>query len=436
MKIKKYLPQIITAVISILYLLCAFIFSKLSVSSFPFKLYEKMGLFYNSDSISGIANQTSSFNGTQEAFISILKKFAADKQVIFSISYAVIFAALITISLILISDAVAKNKYKWIAYTASVLLPLVFLDFSNTSFFKTLYINPLVLTLLLLLCTAFIRMYKNNSAGVFGIITASVIAVTYSCIGNVQAITAIAFGILIVLLCKISKNNLTKILSVVLGGIVVIQSIIFAFTFKPYDYEQHLYNSIFFGVAQYDSVTEIGLDKKLDDFKGVYYGMKENEAEYDLENTFYSKISHKDIIKYYLTHPINALKVINTQIRLAPFGEFDFGFAPYNSLRSVIPASLLISFVIALVYIIVSVNIAKAYNSLKPYTYFASAIATAWFVSLIASAIYCGNCDIARNMYTSSILFDIMLLTALIGGASIVIQRQNEKKKEFGITHE
>lgn len=65
-----------------------------------------------------------------------------------------------------------------------------------------------------------------------------------------------------------------------------------------------------------------------------------------------------------------------------------------------------------------------------------SGIAIMWFLSLVATAIYCGNCDITQNMYTFNILFDIMLLSGLIGGIRVILQGQDEKKEEFGITHE
>lgn len=436
MKVKKFLPQIITAVLSILCLVCAFLFSKVSVNNFPFRLYEKLGMYYHNEHANVIIKDVVSYNGTHETFITLLKKFAYQDVIILSIIPAILFALIVFGALVVISDAASKTQYKWTAFIASVLLPVVFLDFSNTSFFRTLYINPLILTLLLVISAVFLQIYKRNSVGIAGIVTVFVLTVIYSCLGNVQAVTAVILGVLISRLYKIAKNNTAKILAITLGCIVIIQSVAFAFNYKAYDRKQHLYNAVFHGIAQYDSVTEIGLDGKLDDFKGVYYGMKENEAEYDLENTFYSKISYADVIKYYVAHPVNAVKIINNQAKLSQFHEYDFGFAPYSTLKKAFSLNLLYAFVIAAVYVVISTIVGRKYNKLKPVTEFLSGIALMWFISLIATAVYCGNSDVARNMYTYNILFDIMFLSAIIGGLRVIIHRQEEKKKEFGITHE
>lgn len=436
MKVKKFLPQIVTAVLSILGLTFAFLFSKVTVKDFPFRLYEKMGMYFHSKDVCVITDDVSSFNGTHESFITLLKEFAYKDVIILNIVQAIIFSVIIFISLVLISDASSKTNYKWTAYLTAVLLPIVFLDFSNTSYFKTMFNNPLILTLLLLICAVLLQIYKRNSTGIFGIVSLFVITLLYSCLGNVQAITAIILGFLMIRLCKIAKTRMVGILSIILGSVIIIQSIVFAFTFKAYDYKQHLYNTVFLGITQHDSVTELGLDKKLDDFSNVYYGMKENEAEYDLENTFYSKTSYSDVIKYYLTHPIKATKIINNQIRLSQFSEYDYGFAPYSNFRKILSINLLYSVIIVAVYVSLSIIISKKYKNLKPISEFVSGISIMWFISIISTAVYCGNSDIAKNMYTSNILFDIMLISGLICGLRIIIHRQEEKKKEFGITHE
>ena len=436
MKFKKILPQLITAALSVVILICTFLFSKTVINNFPFTLYEKMGMYYHSENANVIIKDVSSFNGTHETFITILKKFAYQDSIVLNIVQAILFSLLILIALVLISNATSKTNYKWTAYIASVLLPVVFLDYSNTAFFKTLYINPLILTLLLLICAVFLMMYKKNSAGIFGITSVFIFTVIFSCLGNVQAITSIILGIIIIRLYKISKNNISKILSITLGIVIIIQSIAFSFTYKAFDYKQNLYNSVFYGVCKYDSVTELGLDEKLDDFKEVYYGMKENEAEYDRENTFYSKISYGDIIKYYVTHPVNALKLINNQARLSQFHEYNFGFTPYNTLKKSFSINLVYALIITVVYVLITTIVGKKYKKIKPVTEFISGIAIMWFISLIATSFYCGNSDIARNMYTYNILFDIMFLSGLIGGLRVVIHIQNEKKEEFGITHE
>ena len=63
-------------------------------------------------------------------------------------------------------------------------------------------------------------------------------------------------------------------------------------------------------------------------------------------------------------------------------------------------------------------------------------ISVMWLLSLIFGSLYYGNCDTAMNMTVYNVLYDIVLLTILIGGTRVVLHRQDEKKAEFGITHE
>lgn len=435
MKVKKILPQFISAALSVIMLIYTLISDKISISTFPFKLFEKLGIYYGENGY-GVMNKTLSFNGSYEGFISILKKIAVNDVIHHMIPF-VIYSVLLTVALVIISKAASKSNYKWTIYLCAVLLPIVFCDFTNLAFFKTLYSNPLILVLLLLVCGTLLSMYNKNSASTSGIIAVSIITVIYSLLGTVQAITAMVLGIIITRLCKISKNKVSKILSIVLGIVVITESIVFSFGYKAFDYKQNLYNSVFFGVCKYDSVTELGLDAKLDDFKEVYYGMMENEAEYDLENTFYGKMSYTKLIKYYATHPSTAIKVINNQAKSAFYNDYDFGFTPYSSAKKLyIPLNFIFALVFALVYIVIATIVGKKYNDVKPVTEFMTGISVMWLVSLIATALYCGNCDITQNMYTFNVLFDIMLLSGFIGGIRVILHRQDEKKEEFGITHE
>lgn len=435
MKVKNFLPQIITAVLSAVMLIVTLLSSKVYVSSFPFKLFEKLGIYFNNGNY-GIMDNSLSTNGTYETFISLLKTFAVNSVLSDIVSF-VILAVLLVVSLFIISKVASKTNYKWTVYLCAVLLPLLFCDFTNLAFFKTLYINPLILVLLLLISAVFLSFYYKNSVGIAGIVIITAITLIYSWLGTIQTVTAIILGILIVLLSKISKNKASKILAFVLGAVIVVQSVVFAFNYKSFDYKQNLYNSVFYGVAKYDSVTELGLDEKLNDFKEVYYGMKENESEYDLENTFYRKITYSDIIKYYITHPSNAVKVINNQAIGAFYNDYEFGFTPYSSAKKMyIPMNFIIALVITAIYVTISVIVGKKYSNIKPVTEFLSGISIMWFISLIVSAIYCGNCDITSNMYTFNVLFDIMMVGGLVGGIRVILHRQDEKKDEFGITHE
>lgn len=437
MKIRKHLPLLITAGISVTMLLFAFLSSKVNVSIFPYTLYEKLGLYYQDANTAIIANNTFSLNGTSEAFISVLKLITLKSGVLPYIISALFYAVLVTASICMLTKSATTTKYKWTAYLTAVLLPLMFLDFSNIAYFKTLYNQPLVLTLLLLMFAVFTRVYQKENAGIPAISVLFVLSLVYSCTGIVQAVTAIIAGILIAGLSRLSKTKTAKITALVLGTLVVLQSVVFTLTYKPYDYKQQIYNAVFFGVCKYDSVAQLGLDESLNDFKGVYYGTKENEAKYDLENNFYSKISYSKIMKYYITHPVNALKITGHQASLAFYNDNDFGFTPYSTFKKLyVPAKLITILVFAVASAIVCLAVRKSKEKFKYFAELYIGLAVMLVVSLLASAIYHGNCDVNFNMYTFNIIFDIMLASGLVCGIRLILGGQDEKKEKFGITHE
>ena len=434
MKDKKNLPQIITAVFSTLMLIFTLIFINFPDYSKPMLLLKKLGIS-TSGTICTVENNTFSTNGTHETAVSIFKKISVSNATSTIISF-IIFAILLVVALTVISKAASKTKYGWTAYLCAFLLPLMFCDFTNTAFFKTLYINPLILILLILICAVFMHIYNKQTVGTFGIILLTILTLLYSWLGIIQAITTIVMGMLIARLYAVTKNRVNKILAISMGFIIVVQSIVFAFNYKSVDYKRDIYNAVFFGVAKYDSVTELDLDPELDDFKEVYYGMKENEEEYDLENTFYSKVSYKDIVKYYATHPANAYKVIDYQAKNSASHYIKFGFTPYNFIKTKIPMNFIIVVVVTVAYIIIANILRKKYSSIKYIVEFFAGISVMWLISLIIGSVYFGNSDMAMVMTNYNVLFDILLLSVLIGGTRVVLHRQDEKKDEFGITHE
>lgn len=437
MKIKKFLPHVTTAVLSAIILIFALFSKVLRIETTPFRLMEKLGIYSAADGIGyGIMNNAFSFNGTHEFFVSAIKELAVSDTIsalIPAVIISIIMIAVLTFGL----NSASKTNYMWTTFLCAVLLPLVFCDYSNVVYFKTLYQYPLILILLLLICGMFMRFYKNNKAGTLGIILLAAATVVYSCLGTVQAVTAIVFGLLIIRLRKISSNSAAKIITIILGTAVILQSVIFTLTYKSVDYKQSLYNSVFFGVCRYDSVAEIGLDPKLDDFKEVYYGMKDDESDYDLENSFYNKVSYKTLIKYYLTHPINTVKLLNNEAKAAFFNTYEYPFTAYSTVKKLyIPSGLAMVLAVTVVYILVALFIGRKYNNLKYVTEFLSGLALIWLISLIAATVQNGNCDIASNMYTFNVIFDILLVSAIIGGIRVLLKMRDDKKAQFGITHE
>lgn len=437
MKTKKFFPHIITAIVSMILMVWAIVSPNLYVSSIPLKFMEKSGIYASLGGFAyGTLNNSFSVNGTHEIWGSILKKLSVNGVIHGTVPIIILFTILLVVLIFALNSA-TKTNYKWTTLLCAVLLPVVFCDFTNLAYFKTLHLQPLVLVLLLLICAMFFRIYKNNKAGWASVITLVLAVVAYSSIGTVQAVTALVLGLLIIRLFKLATTKKLKTFTVILGSVVVLQSVLFIFNYKSVDYERSIYNSVFFGVCKFDSVTSIGLDPKLDDFKEVYYGMMENEADYDLQNTLYSKVSYKTLVKYYITHPSNTIKLVSNEAKAAFYTDNDYPFTPYSTVKKMyMPASLAMLLIIAIIYIAAAIFTGKKFPQLKFACEFLCGLVIMWVISLFATVIYNGNCDITSNIFTFNVLFDILFVCAATGGIRVMLKLRDHNKEKFGITNE
>ena len=437
MKTKKYFPHIITAVISFVLTVWAIVSPNLNVSSIPLKFMEKLGIYASDSGFAyGTLSNTFSVNGTHEIWGSILKKLSIN-GVINAIVPIIILMVLLIVVLVFAVNSATKTSYKWTTFLCAILLPIVFCDFTNIAYFKTLHHEPLVLILLLLVCVIFFTIYKNNKISWISLIILAIAVVVYSSIGTVQAVTALVLGILIIRLFKLASNNKLKIFTIILGSVVILQSVLFISSYKSADYERNIYNSVFFGVCKYDSVTSLGLDPKLDYFKEIYYGMMENEADYDLKNNFYNKVSYKTLLKYYTTHPSNTIKLVNSEAKAAFYTDNGFAFTPFSTIKKMyMPGSLAALFIVAIIYIAAAIFTGKKFPQLKYVCEFLCGVVIMWILSLFATVIYNGNCDINTNVYTFNVLFDILFVCAATGGIRVMLKMRDHNKEKFGITNE
>lgn len=437
MKLKEKWPLLIVATVATVLLVFAIISSSVGVSTIPITFMEKMGL-YSSDSgfAYGTLNNTISLDGTHETLISVMKNVAINGTIPALLPIALLGVAFVLV-LVLATISASKTSHSWTTYLCVALLLIVFCDFSNLAYFKTLHIYPLILILLLLICSLFSYFYKKEKVGVAGIILAFFAALAYSCLGNAQAVTSVVVGILLIRLYRLSSSKAASVLAVVLGAVLLVQSVAFAINYKPADYKQGLYNSVFYGVAKFDSVEVLGLDPKLNDFKEVYYGMKQDAEDYDLENTFYDKISYKKIMGYYITHPVNFIKLLNNEAKAAFYFESSMPFTLYSTVKKFyIPTGLPSFLVIALVYILVSLFVRKKYPQFKFAGELSIGLVVMWLLALVSSVVLNGNCEIRTSTYTFNTIFDIMLVFAAVGGIRVMLKTRDENKEKFGITRE
>ena len=143
------------------------------------------------------------------------------------------------------------------------------------------------------------------------------------------------------------------------------------------------------------------------------------------------------MLEYYITHPTNTIKLINNEAKAAFYTVNEYTFTPYSSIKKLyVPSGLSVVLIIAAVYIIVAMFVGKKYKNLMPVAEFLSGMAIMLVISLIATTILNGNSDILTNTYTFNVIFDILLVSAAVGGIRVMLTMRDENKEKFGITHE
>ena len=178
-----------------------------------------------------------------------------------------------------------------------------------------------------------------------------------------------------------------------------------------------MYNAVFLGTANYESVTELGLDQELDELKGVFYSEEINQ-EYKLKQNFYNKINYHDIIKFYLTHPnalwgiINAASSNGFNIRLAYAGNFTSpdlsgslanGFNIYSFLKSkMIPNTFVFVLLVFILYFSIIFSLYFNKNTTKRRKVLLEALlglGVGALISFIMPCMQTGMVDIGRSMF-------------------------------------
>lgn len=347
-----------------------------------------------------------------------------------------VYCLLLLLGLWLIVKAAGDSKYAWTNYLLAVLLVFVFTNFSYTGYFKTLYSTPFTAVMLLLWFGIMLYIHSIGNAKWYLSLLAALAALIFAFIGTVNALIGVLLGICILRLTTVSRDKMQKYLSVVLGLAVIIGSVVFTVSYKGADYEKNLYNGVFFGVVRTGSVTELGLDSKLDELKGQFY-TDELAEKYDLENTFYPKVSYGKLVGYYATHWGAAYKMVDMAAKNAYFYLNDQhpGYDLYSRAKMIfLPHTLLFYIVLFILYIGILIFLYKTYKERRPILEIFLLAAVMMGIALKIPVFLTGIYEISQSMFTLNLLFDCILVIAVIGGSRVVLERGDAKRKKFGVT--
>jgi len=457
MEIKKYLPQTITVLLSLIILLFV-INIPLGVADGGglHKTMEKLNLYYLNPPTDNYF-QTSfgvDLNKQDKPVANTFEyvaKLAIDSKNIFNVKIiGYILSGLLLIGLFIFVRGGRSDKFIWTNYALAGLSVLIFADLGYLTFFNTLYTEGL--TLVLLLISVGLLLYCHNIKNV-PIYIAPILAIStlaFSFIGTLQAIVGAIIGILIMRTGLLCDKKINWYVVGICGGLVFMVATKFAVGYKPVDYEKNIYNSVFFGVVNHESVSTLGLNPKLDDLKGKFY-TDDIAKSYNLQDEFFNKVSYGKITAFYTTHIgafLGEFKNVSSNaffLRPSYLGNFAEGsnaqpkeqakgFNLYSFLKAkFIPNTAFFVFLMFAIYfaVLIYMYVTERERRLILEVFIALGLAAAICIKM--PIILSGGFELGRALYMFNILFDLMLISALIAGGRVLLERRENLTKKYGI---
>lgn len=362
-----------------------------------------------------------------------------------------LYSILLLLGFWLIIKGASEEKYKWHSWLSAILIVFMLCDFAYTTYFNSLFWYPFFMVLLVISAGLMTLLYRSGEAGIGKVLGLFVCGILLALTNTITAMIAIILGLLLIRTVTISKNTMQKAVSILCGLVVALTGIFFASNYISPSYESDLYSAVFLGTTQFESVTELGLDTKLDELKGVFYESQVVE-KYQLKETFYNKINYGSITKFYLTHPHAFVGLLNSaasnglNIRLGYLGNFTDassagklanGFNLYSSLKNrFMPNTILFILLVFSAYFGVigalyfHKNTAKERKLILEMLF---GLGIGALITFVMPFIQTGMLEIGRTMFVFYLLFDLMLIAAVLGGSVIMAERRQNLKDKYGV---
>ncbi len=444
------LPQIITMIIAVaalIYILTVPV--GVADGGGQYRFLESMGINYlRAPSAEYFTNQFGVFRAAEarDTHSLILSLVIDNEKDVFNTStLAVLFGLILLLGLWLAVSAGKRNdKLDWVL---AIMSALVFADIGYLAYFNTLYYESTILTMFVLTMSLVFLTYKKN-APIYLILLSAASTLAFAFTGTLQAWVGTIFGCVLVRLCTLNGNKLKRALSVISGMAVISVSLSFALTYKPVDYEKNIFHSVFLGVAKYESVSELGLNPKLDELSGQFYsdGLIER---YSLKQEFFDKISYGKITGFYLTHPSAFFGGLNSAVKnafalrpayLGNFmeesgmeGEQAKGFSLYSLIKSTfVPNTVVFMMVFFILYFGVLIYLYASEKEKRPLIEIMLGISVSAILCLKLPLILSGEFELGRSLFTFGIFFDLMILLAVVAGGRYMKQRRRLLQEKYG----
>jgi len=384
------------------------------------------------------------YPSTQLIIVAVARFFAQlFNSAVFDIRVlGVIYAILhMTANIILIHVYRAKGWLVSIVLTA--LLLFVFHDVGYMAYFNSLYGEPVSLIFLLLTMALGLKLTYDEKPTKTLLVLFFIASFFLVCSKTQNAPVGILLAIIFIRLAFVHDYSLSwKRVALSLGAALVVISAAM-YILAPKDFKQiNLYQTVFFGVLHHsddveDDLKKLGLPSYLSVLAGTNYFQGDTEIKQNdprLEEDFYSRISHVDIMLFYLKQPGRFIEMMayaaEHSMNIRPYylgnyekaegkppGAVTFKYSGWSEFkRSVIPSKL---YFIVLVYVLYYG--AALYEWLRA-RHHRDRIRAELFMllGLVGCAAYLipivgdGLADLSKHLFMFNVVFDMMLVAIVV----------------------
>ncbi len=323
----------------------------------------------------------------------------------------------------------------------AALLLFVFFDIGYTAYFNSLYGEPVSQIFLLLICALGLKLALENEP------RPNMLLLFYVCIlfligsKTQNAPIGLGFALLGVRYATIYSERGWRRLAYVLATVTAAASIIL-YMGAPREFKQiNLYQTVFFGIMKNTSTAKadlqkLGLPEHLSVLAGTNYfeaGTAIKQDASSMKADFYDRISHSDVMKFYLKHPsrlfdnLQAAAAYGTAIRPYYLGNFEksegrspqelsFVFSSWSELKyKYLPKQLWFMLLVmglgAVIAIAEWLRAKRKQHRVAAELFFLIAVLALF--SFIIPVVGDGMADLSKHLFMFNVAFDVLLLALI-----------------------
>jgi len=343
------------------------------------------------------------------------------------------------------------GRFEWNNILLAVLCIFIFADTAYTSFLNTPYINAAQLSYCIFALGTLVWAVKSDKN--LPLVIAGIAVALFAGTSKIAAWIGIPLAIFFLRLL-FAKRELMKKVMCLLCTVIVLTSSVMTIAIAPVN-ENKLFDSVFYGVALNDSTqaVELGFDNETAVALSGKASFDEASQKYLKTVDISNQVSDSEIALHYLKNPsmlIENMKQVamnSTMISTDYLGNYRYAsgkgfgqtgfFKLYSTFkRRLIPAnlgiSLLILFAIAFGAVFYRMKYASD-NSAKQICDLTVICVLSALISFVLPLIYGGLVQIGFNMFLYNLMFDLCLMSAIVGGTKLLWIRREALKAKYGV---